>query len=320
MVSRRRFLGYSAAALTAPFWAQAISAPFASAAPESMKFVLQNNSGGPANAYIAGFSDAEKKAVFIKKDGTPYFPEAGGPEPAPIGDDVAIPVDGTVEVTVPRMYGARVYFVRESKIDFYVNPGPALVEPALGNTADTTYGKVISFCEFTFNDVQLFVNVSYVDPSRQRYVSVSGRATLSRDSQQMGRLWSSAHREFFPQGLDDPDLARGTEADVERSTAGDACDCGNGDDTRQRVTHQCRSRRFRGCGNARGARGRLGGEGRAVQRRGRPPAEAARLLRVAGGAAGCDGAAVRGSAERPRPAPASSWTCAATPAAWSPRP
>ena len=84
MVSRRRFLGYSAAALSSPFWAQAISAPFASAAPESLKFVLKNDSGGPATAYIAGFSEAENKAVFIKQDGTPLFPEAGGTEPEPV--------------------------------------------------------------------------------------------------------------------------------------------------------------------------------------------------------------------------------------------
>ncbi|MEV4647787.1 glycoside hydrolase family 64 protein [Saccharopolyspora sp. NPDC049357] len=167
MVSRRRFLGYSAAALTAPFWAQAISAPFASAAPESMKFVLQNNSGGPANAYIAGFSDAEKKAVFIKADGTPYFPEAGGPEPAPIGDDVAIPVDGTVEVTVPRMYGARVYYSLNDTLEFQVVKGAdgttSVVHPNFVSSEDPNFGKDWTFAEFTLNAEQLYANISYVD-------------------------------------------------------------------------------------------------------------------------------------------------------------
>ncbi|GAB4005137.1 hypothetical protein GCM10029992_52100 [Glycomyces albus] len=81
--------------------------------------------------------------------------------------DAAIPLgapgSGPVVLQLPRMYGSRIYFVREDKLDFYVNPGPALVEPALHNEVDSNFGKIVSFCEFTFNDVQLFINVSYVD-------------------------------------------------------------------------------------------------------------------------------------------------------------
>lgn len=167
MVSRRRFLGYSAAALSTPFWAQAISAPFASAAPESLKFVLQNNSGGPATAYIAGFSDAEKKAVFITKDGTAYFPEAGGTEPTPVGEEAAIPVDGTVEVTVPRMYGARVYFSLNDTLEFQVvqdgTGATSVVHPNFVSEEDPNYGKDWTFAEFTLNSEQLYANISYVD-------------------------------------------------------------------------------------------------------------------------------------------------------------
>lgn len=167
MVSRRRFLGYSAAALTSPFWAQAISAPFASAAPESLKFVLKNDSGSPANAYIAGFSGAEGKAVFIRPDGTSYFPEAGGPEPQPLGEDPAIPVDGTAEVTVPRMYGARVYFVTNDKLDFQVvqagDGTTSIVHPNFVSDGDSNFSKDWTFAEFTLNEQQLYANISYVD-------------------------------------------------------------------------------------------------------------------------------------------------------------
>jgi len=167
MVSRRRFLGYSAAALTSPFWAQAVSAPFASAAPETLKFVLQNNSGGPATAYIAGFSDAEKKAVFIRKDGSPYFPEAGGPEPQPVGPEAGIPVDGTVEVNVPRMYGSRLYFGLNNELEFKVVKGAdgttSVVHPNFTDTNDPNYGKDWTFAEFTLNAEQLYANISYVD-------------------------------------------------------------------------------------------------------------------------------------------------------------
>jgi hypothetical protein len=61
------------------------------------------------------------------------------------------------------MYGARVYFVRDDTLDFFLNPGPALIEPAFETPADPNYGKTWSFCEFTFNPAQLYANISYVD-------------------------------------------------------------------------------------------------------------------------------------------------------------
>jgi general stress protein 26 len=51
------------------------------------------------------------------------------------------------------------------------------------------------------------VNVSYSQPSRQRYVSVSGRAQLVFDRKKAEELWTPLMKAWFPQGLDDPDLA-----------------------------------------------------------------------------------------------------------------
>ena len=51
------------------------------------------------------------------------------------------------------------------------------------------------------------VNVSYADPSGNRYVSVSGKAAVVRDRAKAQALWSELHRAWFPQGLDDPNLA-----------------------------------------------------------------------------------------------------------------
>lgn len=51
------------------------------------------------------------------------------------------------------------------------------------------------------------VNVSYAKPDAQRYVSVSGRANLSRDRAKIEELWSPMLKAWFPEGLDDPDLA-----------------------------------------------------------------------------------------------------------------
>ena len=51
------------------------------------------------------------------------------------------------------------------------------------------------------------VNVSYASPDDQRYVSVSGRAQLVRDPEKIKELWNPAYKAWFPEGLDDPELA-----------------------------------------------------------------------------------------------------------------
>jgi len=51
------------------------------------------------------------------------------------------------------------------------------------------------------------VNVSYAEPGQNRYVSVSGSATLVRDREKIRQLWNEGERVWFPRGPDDPDLA-----------------------------------------------------------------------------------------------------------------
>lgn len=51
------------------------------------------------------------------------------------------------------------------------------------------------------------VCLSYADPDRQNYLSVSGRARLVRDPDALRAHWSEVVRVWFPKGLDDPDLA-----------------------------------------------------------------------------------------------------------------
>jgi general stress protein 26 len=50
------------------------------------------------------------------------------------------------------------------------------------------------------------VNVSYAEPSKNRYVSVSGMARLLNDRAKMKELWSPIYKAYFPEGLDDPKL------------------------------------------------------------------------------------------------------------------
>jgi general stress protein 26 len=51
------------------------------------------------------------------------------------------------------------------------------------------------------------VNLSYADPDDNRYVSVSGRASVVRDPAKARELWSPVHKAWFPNGPDDPSLA-----------------------------------------------------------------------------------------------------------------
>lgn len=51
------------------------------------------------------------------------------------------------------------------------------------------------------------VNVSYAQPDKQRYVSVSGTGELVRDHAKIEELWNPLYKAWFEKGLDDPDLA-----------------------------------------------------------------------------------------------------------------
>lgn len=50
------------------------------------------------------------------------------------------------------------------------------------------------------------VGVVYTDSSGHRYVSLSGRAEVVRDDEKARRLWNPVYREWFPKGLEDPEL------------------------------------------------------------------------------------------------------------------
>ncbi len=51
------------------------------------------------------------------------------------------------------------------------------------------------------------VNLSYADPDDNRYVSLSGTATLVREREKMKELWKPVLKAWFPGGLEDPELA-----------------------------------------------------------------------------------------------------------------
>ena len=50
------------------------------------------------------------------------------------------------------------------------------------------------------------VNVSYSAPDDNKYVSVSGTATILKDRAKMEELWNPILKAWFPDGLETPDL------------------------------------------------------------------------------------------------------------------
>jgi hypothetical protein len=133
---------------------------------DTVQIVLKNNTGsGTLFAHVTG-SDAQGLFILSADGKTPYRPANPSETMQPLGGDAAIAVGGPGQsktVTVPRIFGARIWFVKDEPLRFFVNPGPALVEPTALNPADENHDKDWGFCEFTYNDSELYVNVSYVD-------------------------------------------------------------------------------------------------------------------------------------------------------------
>jgi hypothetical protein len=95
---------------------------------------LQNNTGSdPVYAYVTGQAlDHGNALMLLEADGqTPYYPVS----PAATG----------------------------SPLQFLLNPGPALVGPSVTNPSDPHIGLQWDLCELTYNDAQLFANISFVD-------------------------------------------------------------------------------------------------------------------------------------------------------------
>ncbi|WP_216216612.1 glycoside hydrolase family 64 protein [Amycolatopsis aidingensis] len=183
MISRRAFLGATATAVAVPALGglSGLSGRAQARTPQNFTLELVNHSGsGSAFAYIVGLSGG--RPLFVKADGSSYFPPSPPGPVTPLGQDCAIPLGAPGTATrlrVPRMYGARIYVVTGSKLEFFVNPGPHVVHPSFLNTGDPNFARDWSFAEFTFNEAELFVNVSYVDfvaaPLGLSLRSLSGR-------------------------------------------------------------------------------------------------------------------------------------------------
>ncbi|KND92803.1 Glucan endo-1,3-beta-glucosidase [Tolypocladium ophioglossoides CBS 100239] len=132
----------------------------------TLDVVLRNDTGASQlYAHVTG-SDAAG-LLLLRADGrTLYHPASPGGTLQPVGVDCAIavgPSGSTRTISVPRMASARIWFCKDQPLTFFINPGPALVEPSATNPSDVNYNLDWAFCEFTWNDQQLYANLSFVD-------------------------------------------------------------------------------------------------------------------------------------------------------------
>lgn len=122
-------------------------------------------------AYITGLSIDDNNALFLlQSDGaTPYFPDNPSSTGTALSSNCGIALGApntTTSVTIPHIAGGRIWFCVNDTLTFLLNPGQTgagLVEPSVSNTSDPNYFKSWDFCEFTYNESQLYANITYVD-------------------------------------------------------------------------------------------------------------------------------------------------------------
>ncbi|KAK0265430.1 hypothetical protein LTS16_012308 [Friedmanniomyces endolithicus] len=136
--------------------------------PDSLQIALKNDSDSSnIHAYISGIAIQQGgQRCLLKANGKDlYFPQNPPSIGSPLAEDCAISLGSpgnTTTVTIPQIAGGRIWIV-EDKLNFRLNPGPALVEPSVLNPSDPNANINFGFCEFTLNNDQLYANISYVD-------------------------------------------------------------------------------------------------------------------------------------------------------------
>lgn len=137
--------------------------------PDTLQIELVNKtSSDKVYAHITGLAIDNSNAWFLlQSDGkTPYYPKSPSSIGTAIDQDCAIPIGNSgscITATIPHIAGGRIYLSIDKPLVFLLNPGPALVEPSVTNPTDPNYTTDWGFCEFTFNNDQLYANISYVD-------------------------------------------------------------------------------------------------------------------------------------------------------------
>ena len=152
----------------------------ATAQGPTLTIALQNQTtSGTVYAYITGRAIDNGNSWFLLRSDaiTPYYPASPSSIMQPLGADCAIRLGSpgsTIQAQIPHIAGGRIWFSIGQPLTFFLNPGPALVEPSVTNSSDPNAQLDWGFAEFTWNADQLYANISYVD-----FVSIPVALTLN---------------------------------------------------------------------------------------------------------------------------------------------
>jgi Beta-1,3-glucanase/Carbohydrate binding module (family 6) len=131
----------------------------------TLDVLLKNTTSGTLYAFVKG--NLNGQLCIIQSDGrTQYFPPSPSNTVQPLAVDCAIsvgPPGSTKTLQIPQLSASRIYFSVDKPLRFFLNPGPALVEPSVTNASDPNLNTVWGFAELTLNSQQLYANISYVD-------------------------------------------------------------------------------------------------------------------------------------------------------------
>lgn len=148
----------------------------------SLTIQLQNRSAATiVYAYVIGTATNNNNALFLlEADGvTPYYPASPTTTGSGIPVNTAISLGNPgniVNITIPPLAGGRIFFSYNTPLQFFLNPGPGLVEPSVTNPSDPNYQIQWGFMEFTYGN-GIFANISYVD-----FVGIPIALTLTNTS------------------------------------------------------------------------------------------------------------------------------------------
>ncbi|WP_158239638.1 glycoside hydrolase family 64 protein [Streptomyces carminius] len=177
MVSRRRFLGLSAAAVSAPVigyaatsrgFASGGASPSAAATP-TVRFV---NSTGQSDTFAYVHAN-------MPGGGQGFLnPSTGRLDPIPNPSDTMHDLSGFIaERRIPfgqeiplndHLSGGRIYFSLGESVSFFANPNAggaagAVVQPSAANPDDASYNISWDYCEFTYIPEGIWGNITCVD-------------------------------------------------------------------------------------------------------------------------------------------------------------
>ncbi len=119
-------------------------------------------------AYIVGLSPVNMRWTLVTADGqSTYQPPTPGEDHTPLAQDCSIelgPVGSNGKsIKIPRLISARAFFSYDEKLHFFMDSNGGFVMPSEKNVNDPNIDIQWTFAEFTFNSVELYGNISFVD-------------------------------------------------------------------------------------------------------------------------------------------------------------